>query len=120
MPTVTKWKPGTGTTNGRGVKLTGTNAGASQTLHTAQASAVGGCADLVEVTVFNSDTVDRKITFLVGGITEPDDNRGGTVPAGEERTFGPFFLQNGLLLKAYGAAANVLAAHPRYREVVFS
>jgi hypothetical protein len=42
------------------------------------------------------------------------------VPAGEERTFGPFFVRNALLLKAYGGAANKLTCHPRYREVVFS
>lgn len=120
MATTVKWKPGSATTDGRGIKITGTNAGAAVDLHEAQASAADGCADLVMVSVFNGDTVTRKITFLVGGTTEPNDNRGGSIPAGEERTFGPFFLRNSGVLKAYGSAANVLSAHPRYEEVVFA
>lgn len=119
MTTTIKWIPCTGSTDGRGIKITST-ATAGQTLHTAQSSTTAGCADLIEVTVYNSDTVDRRITFEVGGVTAPDDNRGGTVSAQEERTFGPFLLRNSLVLKAFGSAANVLTAHPRYRQVVFA
>lgn len=119
MATTQKWRPGSATTNGRGIKLS-TTATAGNLLHAGQASAVAGCCDLVEVTVYNSDTVDRNVTFEVGGVTAPDDNRGGAIPSKEERTFGPFFIQNSLLLRAFGSAANVLSAHPRYREVVFA
>lgn len=119
MSTAIKWIPGSGSTNGRGVKITSV-ATAGQTLHTATASTSDGVCDLIEVTVYNSDTTDRRITFEVGGVTAPDDNRGGTVPAQEERTFGPFLLRGSLVLKAFGSAANVLTAHPRYRQVVFS
>lgn len=120
MTTTLKWIPCSGSTNGRGVKLTTTSFTSAPTLHTATASVTDGVCDLIEVTVYNSDTVDRRVTFGVGGTTEPDDDRGGTVPAGEERTFGPFLLRGGLALKAYAAAANVLTAHPRYRQVVFA
>jgi len=120
MATVIKWIPGSGTTNFRGIKVTGTSSGAGVTLHAAQASITDGNADLVEVTVYNSDTTDRTISFGVGGTTSPDDIRGGTVPAGEERTFYNMLLRGGLSLTAWGSAANVLSCHPRYRQVVFS
>lgn len=120
MTTTIKWIPGSGTTNFRGIKVTGTSSGASVTLHTGTASTTDGVADQIEVTVYNSDTVDRTISFGVGGTTSPDDIRGGTIPAGEERTFNNLFLRGGLILKAWGSAANVLTCHPRYRQVVFA
>jgi hypothetical protein len=120
VSTVIKWIPGSGTTNFRGQKVTGTASGAAITLHTAQASTTDGCADLCEVTVYNSDTVDRAVSFGVGGTTSPDDVRGGTVPAGEERTFSNMFLRGGLSLVAWASSGNVLTCHTRYRQVVFS
>jgi len=120
MSTVIKWIPGSGTTHFRGIKVTGTSSGAAVTLHTAQASTTDGCADLCDVTVYNSDVADRKISFGVGGTTSPDDLRGGTVPAGEERTFYNMPLRNGLTLVAWASAADVLTCHPRYRQVVFA
>src|SRR4051812_6525276 len=119
MTTAIKWLPCSGSTNGRGIKLSQT-ATAGNLLHTAQSATTDGCADLIEVTVYNSDTSDRRVTFEVGGTTAPDDNRGGTVPAQEERTFGPFLLRGGLALRAFASSANVLTVHPRFRQVVFS
>ena len=120
MSTVIKWIPGSGTTHYRGIKVTGTTSGAAVTLHTSTASVTDGIADICDVTVYNSDTVDRTISFGVGGTTSPDDIRGGTVPAGEERTFYDMPLRNSLILKAWASSANVLTCHPRYRQVVFS
>lgn len=120
MTTTIKLIPGSATVDFRGIKVTGITSGAAVLLHTSQASVVDGCADLCEVTVYNSDTSDRTISFGVGGLTSPDDIRGGTVPAGEERTFYNMPLRHGLLLKAWASAANVLTCHPRYRQVVFA
>jgi len=108
---------GSASTSGRGIKIT-TSASPGDTIHAYQAGTTAGNFDVVDVTVYNSDTVDRTITFQDGGTTSPDDSRGGTVPAGEERTFYNFMGQNGLLLKAFGSAANVLSAHVRVRNVV--
>lgn len=119
MTTTMKWIPVSGSTHGRGIKITA-SATPGTTIHTASAVTADGSCDLIEVTVYNSDTVDRTVSFECGGTTAPDDIRGGSVPSKEERTFGPFLLRNALVLKAFGSAANVLTAHGRYRQVVFA
>lgn len=120
MVTTIKWIPGSGSSNYLGLKITGTTSGAAVTLHTATASTTDGVADLCEVTVYNSDTVDRSIVLGCGGTTSPDHLRGGVIPPGEERTFSNILLRGGLFLKAWGSAANVLSCHTRYRQVVFA
>lgn len=119
MATTIKWIPVSGSTHGRGIKIAASSTPGT-TLHTATSSTTDGVCDLIEVTVYNSDTVDRLVSFECGGTTSPDDIRGGTVPAQEERTFGPFLLRNSLVLKAFASSANVLTAHGRYRQVVYA
>jgi hypothetical protein len=77
-------------------------------------------ADICEVTVYNSDTVERTVYFGVGGTTSPDDIRGGVIQPGEERTFYNMPLRGSLVLRAWASTANVLTCHPRYRQVVFA
>lgn len=119
MATTIKWLPCSGSTHGRGIKI-GQTATPGTLLHTATSSTTDGVCDLIEVTVYNSASTDKRISFEVGGVTSPDDIRGGTVPALEERTFGPFLLRNSLVLRAFAETTNVLTCHPRYRQVVFA
>ncbi len=119
MSTDIKWIPVSGSAHGRGIKIAA-SATPGTTIHTASAVTGDGSCDLIEVTVYNADTVDRRISFEVGGTTSPDDIRGGTVPTKEERTFGPFLLRNALVLKAFGESANVLTAHGRFRKVTYT
>lgn len=119
MATTIKWLPVSGSTHGRGIKIAASSTPGTL-IHTATSSTTDGVCDLIEVTVYNSDTSDRTVSFEVGGTTSPDDIRGGIVPTKEERTFGPFLLRNSLVLRAFGSTANVMTAHARYRQVVFA
>ena len=110
-------KAASGSTNGRGIKIAASSSPGT-TLHTYQTGTTDGNFDICDVTVYNSDTSDRTVTFQNGGTTSPDDSRGGTVPAGEERTFYGFMGQNSLVLKAFASAANVLSAHVTVRKMV--
>lgn len=102
--------PLSGSTHGRGIKIVAA-ATPGTTLHTAQATATDGAADEMWVWVTNTDAVDRKVTFELGGVTAPDDNVTAVVPAGETiPVITGQMLRNALLLKAFGAAANVLVA----------
>ena len=99
-----------GSTNGKGVKVVAT-ASAGTTIHTA----VAGTSDLDEVCmwVVNSDTSDRKLTLQYGGTTTVDNDIEITIPAesGLVPVVPGLLLQNGLGIKAYGAAANVLVIY---------
>lgn len=93
-----------GSTNGRGIKVVAT-ATPGTTIHTADATA----KDEIWAFVTNTDSVDRKVTFEFGGVTAPDDNITATVPSGETiPVITGQVLSNSLVMKAFGAAANVL------------
>ena len=57
--------------NGTPLLITAVTAGTAQTYHTATAST----SDMDQITLManNTDTVDRDVTVLVGGVTEPDN-----------------------------------------------
>jgi hypothetical protein len=118
MGTTIKVTPASAATHFRGIKIAAT-ATPGTTLHVAQAAATDGCVDVVEVRVYNSDTVDRLVTFECGGTTAPDDNQGGYVGAKETRTF-TIFMRNGLTLKAFADTANVLVAHINVQNAVYA
>lgn len=95
-----------GSTNGRGIKIAA-SATPGTTLHTAHATA----KDELWIFLTNTDTVDRKVTIEFGGTTAPDDNITMNVPAGETiPVITGQVLTNSLVVKAFGAAANVLVA----------
>lgn len=94
-------------TNGRSIKVVAT-ATAGTTIHTA----VSGTTSKDEVWLWasNTDTAYRTLTIELGGTTSPDDliiielaPKAGRVPIllGE-------CLNNGLLIKAFASAANVV------------
>ena len=99
-----------GSTQGKGIKVVET-ATAGTTIHTA----VSGTTDLDEVWLWavNSDTSPRKLTLEWGEATAPDGNIEVTIPAedGLVLVAPGLLLQNGLAVKAFAAAANVVIIH---------
>ncbi len=107
MSTVTKLIL-SGSTDGRGVKVVAT-ATAGTLIHTAHAT------NLDELWLFgvNSDTVDRKLTMEMGGVTVPDDLVEFTVPAedGLHLIVPGLILTGSVVIRAWAAAANVLVLY---------
>lgn len=97
-----------GSTNGRMIKVVATSS-AGTTIHTA----VTGTDDFDEVWLWavNSDTTDRKLTIEFGGTTSPDDLVEVTIraEAGLVLIVPGWPLQNGLVVRAFAAAANVVS-----------
>ena len=93
-------------TSGRGIKIAAT-ATPGTLLHTADATAL----DEVTLYVCNTDVAARLVTIQFGGTTSPDDKLTLEVPAGETVLVVPgLILTGGLLVRAFGSAANVLVA----------
>ena len=98
-----------GSTDGRGIKVVAT-ASAGTTIHTAVAGTTAGTFDEVWIWAYNSDTVDRVLTIEFGGTTAPDDNIKVNIPtqSGLTLVVPGLILQNGSVVKAFAAAANVV------------
>ena len=96
-----------GSTNGKNIKVVAT-ATAGTTVHTA----VAGTSDMDEVWLYacNTDSADRKLTIEYGGATSPDELTEVTITAeaGWVLVCPGLLLQNGLIVKAFAAAANVV------------
>lgn len=96
-----------GSTNGRMVKVVATST-AGTLIHTA----VAGASDIDEIWLWavNSDTTDRKLTVEFGGVSSPDDLLEVTIraEAGLVLITPGLTLQNGLVVRAFAAAANVV------------
>lgn len=94
-------------TNGKNIKVVAT-ASAGTTIHTA----VSGTSNLDELWLYamNTDSSDRKLTIEYGGTTSPDDliEQTLTTEAGWTLVIPGLLLQNGLIVKAFAAAANVV------------
>ena len=94
-------------TNGKNIKVT-TTATAGDDIHTA----VSGTSDWDEVWLYacNTDSTDRKLTIEWGGVASPDDLTEVTIEAeaGWVLVCPGLLLQNGLVVKAFAAAANVV------------
>lgn len=98
-----------GSTDGKPVKITQT-ATAGDLLHTAVAGTTAGTFDEIWLWAFNSDTSDRTLTIEFGGATAPDQNIVMTIPfkEGLVPVVPGLILQNGLTVKAFASAANVV------------
>ena len=96
-----------GGTNGKNIKVAAT-ATAGTTVHTA----VSGTSDMDEVWLYacNTDSTYRKLTIEYGGATSPDELTEITITAeaGWVLVCPGLLLQNGLVVKAFAAAANVV------------
>ena len=96
-----------GGTNGKNIKVAATSS-AGTTIHTA----VSGTSDMDEIWLYacNTDSSDRKLTIEYGGTTSPDDLSEITIEAeaGWVLVVPGMLLQNGLIVKAFAASANVV------------
>lgn len=105
-----------GSTNGRSVLVVAT-ASPGTIWHTA----VAGTAAFDEITMDceNIDTVDRTLTFEYGGVASPGDRHPVVVPfqAGPMRILTRWRLQNGLILRVFASAANVLLVNGNINRV---
>jgi len=96
-----------GSTNGKHIKVAAT-ATAGTLIHTA----ISGTSGFDEVWIYacNTDTTSRKLTIEWGGTTSPDDTLELTIPAesGYTLVVPGLVLQNGLVVRAFAAVANVI------------
>ncbi len=116
MTTFTKTKL-SGSTNGKNVKVVATSTPGT-TIHTA----VSGTTNWDEIYIFamNTDTVTRSLTIEFGGTTSPDD----LIEIDLESQKGAYLvipgwlLQNSLVVKAFGSAANVIEINGYIHQIV--
>ena len=96
-----------GGTNGKNIKVAAT-ATAGTTIHTA----VSGTSNKDEIWLYacNTDSTDRKLTIEYGGATSPDELTEITITAeaGWVLICPGLLLQNGLVVKAFAAAGDVI------------
>lgn len=99
-----------GGADGKMIKVVAT-ATLGTTIHTAQAANAGqDDYDEVWLWAVNSDTSPRKLTIEWGGATSPDCLIEVTIPpeAGPVGIVPGWILQNGLVITAFAATANVI------------
>jgi len=98
-----------GSTDGKAIKITQT-ATAGDTIHTAVAGTTAGTFDEIWLWAYNGHTADVVLTVEFGGATVPDQNIIATVPvkAGLIPIAPGLILQNGMVVKAFAATANVI------------
>jgi len=111
MPTIAK-EILSGSTNGRGVEVTGANSGAAVTLHTATTG--GSNADIDEIFIYatNIDTSQILLTIEFGGSDSPDDHILAKIPAQTTVLVVPgLILRAGLEVKAFAGTGNKITCH---------
>ena len=116
MTTFTKTKL-SGSTNGKNIKIVAT-ATAGTLIHTA----VSGTTNWDEIYLFavNTDTVTRTLTVEFGGVASPDD----LIEIDLESQKGAYLvipgwlLQNALVVRAFGSAANVIVCNGYVHNLV--
>lgn len=107
-----------GSTNGRGVKVVATSS-TGTTIHTAVAGTTANTWDEIWMWAVNSDTTARKLTIEFGSTSSPDDLIEVTIPAesGLFLVVPGLVLQNGTVVTAFCASANVVMIHGYVNEV---
>ena len=98
-----------GSTDGRQIKAVAT-VSPGTLIHTAVAGTTAGTFDELWLWATNSDTAARALTIQFGGTTAPDDAI--TVTLAPQSGLVPIvpglILQNGSIVRAFAAAANVV------------
>lgn len=99
-----------GSTNGMGIKVTQTGS-PGDTIHTVGAGTTN--ADELWLYVANTSATNVKLTIQYGGTTAVDNDIEFTVTAedGLKVVLPGLILNNGLVVKAYAASANVLVLY---------
>lgn len=101
-------EPLSGSTHGRGIKLTGTATGSSVAIHTGQASTT--LTDVVTLYASNFDTTQRRVSIEWGGTTSPDDIMTFDVPPKSTVCLVPdLIIRNSLPIKAWADVANLVS-----------
>ena len=98
-----------GSTDGKGVKVTGTSTAGTVTFHTAHATSI----DEIHLWAYNDDTVARTLTLEIGGTTDPDNLVVISVPpqGGLLYALPGICLTNSNTVKAFASTANVIIVH---------
>lgn len=98
-----------GSTDGRAILVVAT-ASAGTTIHTAVTGVVSGTWDEVWLYAYNSSATGVLLTVQFGGTTAINDDIKVTVPgqAGRMLVVSGEVLQNGSIVRAYAATANVI------------
>lgn len=110
MATFTKQKL-SGSTDGRGIKVSSNTAGSGVTVHTS----VAGTTDFDEIWLYayNSDASTINVTVEFGGTTSPDNTITQSVPAqsGLYLLIPGFPLQNSAVVTVYASKVNVVSMY---------
>ena len=109
MATFTKKKL-SGSTDGLGIKVTGTSTGATVTVHTAVAGTPAGVFDEIWLYANNTSTSAVKLTVEWGTATAADGNIELTIAAeaGLVLVVPGLILQNAKVVKAFAGTADVI------------
>ena len=109
MATFTKNKL-SGSTDGLGIKVTGTGTGSTVTVHTAVAGTTAGVFDEIWIYAINTSTSSVKLTLEWGTATAADGNIEVTVlpEAGLVTVIPGLILQNAKVVKAFAGTADVI------------
>lgn len=102
-------EPLSGSTNGRGIKVTGTGTGSTVTVHTAQSGST--LVDVVTIYAMNDTTTGLLLTLEWGGTTDPDDLITMVIPAqgqGLVPVVIDLVIQNSLVVKAFAETGNLI------------
>jgi hypothetical protein len=109
MATFTKQKL-SGSTDGLGIKVTGTGTGSTVTVHTAVAGTTVGTFDEIWLYANNTSASAVKLTIEWGTATAADGNIELTIAAesGLVLVIAGLILQNAKVVKAFAATADVI------------
>lgn len=107
MAIQTEFLPGSGSTNGRQIKITAVTSPGTL-LHTS--SSTSGVEDSLQVWYYNSSSSSVAVTVEWGG-TSADDRRTYTIPPYDNVAPDPILpIDGGLAVRAYASSANVVFA----------
>jgi hypothetical protein len=98
--------------DGRGIKVSATSSPGTL-IHTALSNVAANEWDEVWIKAVNTSGSAVKLTIEWGGTTAPDDQVEVTIPAesGFTEVIPGHILQNGALVKAFAATADVIVLH---------
>ena len=110
-----------GSTDGRGIKLAASTTPGTL-VHTALSSVAANEWDEVFIQAVNTSDTAVKLTVEWGGTSSPDDHIEVTIPAenGFTEVIPGHVLQNGALVRAFAAQADVIVLHGyvnRYQQL---